>query len=156
MSVSTFKDPKPDEEIKQWLQGSKKYGGQGDHFYSSTKPWFSLSRKIWNPPTDIYETQDTLLIKMEVAGVQEEHLDISVDDNLLVIRGVRMEENLADKASIHLLEVHYGKFERSFKLPENLQVNDIDANYRNGFLRVAINKSDVHPKPISIDIKLKG
>lgn len=142
---------KLEEKNPDTAQKERKGKGQVDHYFSSQKPWFSLSKKIWNPPTDIYETKDKLLIKMEVAGVKEEHLDISFQDNVLVIRGLRMEEEI-DEMNLHLLEIHYGQFERIFELPDNVKIGEIRATYSEGFLRVLIDKEQLQTKPITISV----
>ena len=74
-----------------------------DNFFSSQRPLFSLSDRIWNPPTDVYETCESMVIKMEVAGVKQEDMDISVDNNLLLIRGRRLEETPLRKENFYLM-----------------------------------------------------
>jgi len=60
-----------------------------DNFFSSQRPLFSLSKQVWNPPTDIYESGEVTKIKMEVAGLDERELEITVQVDMLVVRGRR-------------------------------------------------------------------
>lgn len=124
-----------------------------DNFFSSQRPLFSLSEKIWNPPTDVYETCESIVIKMEIAGVKEEHMDISVDNNLLHIRGRRLEEAPLRKENYYLMEIRYGRFERVFAMPRALSLADITAEYRDGFLRVTIPKSKQRTEGVKIKIE---
>jgi HSP20 family protein len=124
-----------------------------DNFFSSQKPLFSLSRRLWNPPTDVYETGDSIIVKMEVAGVDEKQLDVRIVNHVLTIRGVRMDEQCLEAASVHLLEVHYGEFERMFKLPSNIDGEKIVASYTNGFIRVQVPKAEGESRPINVEVK---
>lgn len=84
-----------------------------DNFFSSQRPLFSLSERLWNPPTDVYETAEAVFIKMEIAGLRDDDIDITVEDNLLRIRGCRREETPAqvdagpgasERANYHLMK----------------------------------------------------
>ena len=124
-----------------------------DNFFSSQRPLFSLSERIWNPPTDVYETSESMVIKMEVAGVRQEDMDISVDNNLLLIRGRRLEETPLRKENFYLMEIRYGHFERVFAMPAGLSLTDIIAEYRDGFLRLTIPKSKKRTEGVKIKIE---
>ncbi len=125
-----------------------------DNFFSSQRPLFSLSDKIWNPPTDLYETADSIVIKMEIAGVKNENIEIKIENSHLVIKGSRVEEPDAQKENYHLMEIHYGNFKRLFALPTKLSLNDIRAYYKDGFLKVVIPKIEgKRKKDISVDVK---
>ncbi len=126
-----------------------------DNFFSSQRPLSSLSERIWNPPTDVYETSESMVIKMEVAGVKQEDMDISVDNNLLLIRGRRLEETPLRKENFHLMEIRYGCFERVFAMPAGLSLLDIIAEYRDGFLRLTIPKSKKRTEGVKIKIELE-
>jgi HSP20 family protein len=123
------------------------------HFFSSRKPLFSMSHKIWNPPADVRETEEAYVVKIEVAGVKEENLRILMEDSILTVQGVRGEDEDADQKSIHLLEIHYGQFERKFILAPGLDVDGIKADYADGFLRIKIPKSTQQTEPIAVNIK---
>ncbi|MBN1868112.1 Hsp20/alpha crystallin family protein [Candidatus Sumerlaeota bacterium] len=124
-----------------------------DNFFSSQRPLFSLSEKVWNPPADVYETPDHVVIKMEIAGVSREKMEITVENNFLVIRGCRREDPCLPKESFHLMEIRYGRFERVFGMPVKLQPDKIEAQYNNGFLVVTIAKASLLPRQISIEMQ---
>jgi len=125
-----------------------------DNFFSSQRPLFSLSDKIWNPPTDLYETADAIIIKMEIAGVKSSNIEISIQDNHLIIKGSRLDDPDVTKENYHLMEIHFGNFKRLFTLPSKLSLNDIRAYYKDGFLKVIIPKVEGKRKPdISISVE---
>ena len=109
-----------------------------DNLFSSQHPLFSLSEKVWNPPTDVYETASSIVIKMEIAGVSLSELDVTLEDRLLIIRGCRRENPCLDKEDFHLMEIRYGAFERAFPLPPKTRFDEIQAQYSNGFLIITV------------------
>jgi HSP20 family protein len=111
-----------------------------DNFFSSKRPLFSLSQNVWNPPADFYETADSVVIKMEVAGASRDRMEIAVEGSFLVIRGCRHEDTALPKESYLLMEIRYGRFERVFGLPTKTLADKIQAQYHNGFLVVTIPK----------------
>ena len=126
-----------------------------DNFFSTQRPMFSLSERHWNPPTDIYETEAEVVVKMEVAGVRKEELSVTVEGDLLSIRGKRDEPPAAKKRNYHLMEIHYGPFERVFRISDRLQVEKIKARYKEGFLLVGIPKSnEVRQVPVTITVSI--
>ncbi len=105
--------------------------------YFSQRPSFSY-RRPWNPPTDIYETEEAIIIRMEIAGVHEKDIKVSVDGNTLTVQGHRYEEAPTPRRNYHLMEIHYGVFHRVFHLSTSLDRDRIRADYRNGFLLINI------------------
>ena len=109
-----------------------------DNFFSSQRPLFSLSKRVWNPPTDIFEEDDTTLIKMEVAGLDESQLQITADRNVLIVRGQRIHSHCGQKINYHLMEIHYGQFERVFAFSFTLDKDSITATYEKGFILIRV------------------
>lgn len=111
---------------------------------------FNVSQRVWNPPTDVFESDTTVVIRMEVAGMEQDDLDITLDENLLMIRG-RRRRDCEEKGLIYqLVEIPYGRFERVFELPPKLALEDIKADYRDGFLTVQIPKTPATPRFVPI------
>ncbi len=108
--------------------------------------------RFWQPPIDVHETHDQITVKMELAGAKADDLQVSLspDDRVLTISGVRGEDQ-ADRAGrvrCHQLEIYVGPFERSLALPATPLLRDkITATYRDGFLRIALPKKVMPPKP---------
>lgn len=121
-------------------------------FFSIKHPTFSITERPWDPPTDVYETKDALVIKMEIAGVRRDDLDIILNEDTLIIRGRRDEEKTIEKENYHLMEIHYGKFERIFLLPNAIIPGKITATYERGFLIISVPKRRVPP---SVKIKIE-
>ncbi|MGI8907349.1 MAG: Hsp20/alpha crystallin family protein [Candidatus Sumerlaeaceae bacterium] len=123
-----------------------------DNFFHGNLPQFCPAERVWNPPTDVFETANAIHIKMEIAGVRDEDLEVKVTDNLLVIRGRRTDEQHTKKENFHLMEIHYGTFERVFGLPRPMEVKDVTARLKDGFLLVTIPK-DIKVREYRIGIE---
>ena len=121
----------------------------GDFFAQRTL--FSLHNQPWNPPTDIYEIPGTMIIKMELAGVKKEEIEIILDHNVLTIQGHRAEDNPFPKKNYYLMEIHFGYFFRSFNLSHEWDRDNIQANYKDGFLTITIHKKSSGSDEIPID-----
>ena len=107
----------------------------------------------WVPAVDISETKDAYIIKGELPGVEKEDVDISIDDNLLCIRGEKKYEKSVDEDQSHRTECVYGSFERSFTLPKQVDINNVDAVFKNGVLKLTMPKAEeARPKQIQVKI----
>ena len=113
------------------------------------KPTFSY--KPWSPPTDVFETEKEIIIKIELAGMIKDDISVTVEKNILSIQGQRKDSVETEKKDFHLMEIHYGMFERRFRLPPGLQRDQVKANYENGFLIIRIPKRFHKPKEIKIE-----
>lgn len=104
----------------------------------------------WIPPVDVLETEQDVVLIVEVPGMKEEDIDIQISDNILTIKGERkLPENAAE--NYYRLERPYGKFVRSFQLPENVDVNKVKASLKDGILKISIAKSEKEkPKVINV------
>jgi HSP20 family protein len=94
--------------------------------------------KIWRPPTDVYETDTCIVVKVEIAGMQQEDFSISLGSRRLVISGVRRDP--AAKLGYQQMEILYGHFETDVHLPRAIDEEKIEATYANGFLSVVLPK----------------
>jgi HSP20 family protein len=101
----------------------------------------------WRPPTDVYESDDCIIVKVEIAGMDQEKFEITYFKNTLNISGCRSDENSSIKA-FHQLEIGYGEFLTSVEISVPIQVDKSEAIYQNGFLIISLPKS--HPKNILI------
>jgi len=111
---------------------------------------FNLSHRPWNPHTDVFESEDSIVIKMETPGVRQEDLEITLEGHLLVVRGRRRRDPEEKGLTYQLVEIAYGPFERSFELPAQVSLNDIRAELREGFLRILVPKSFPEPRLVPI------
>lgn len=113
---------------------------------------------IWQPRTDVYECSDSVIIKVELAGVDASRIDITLspDSHQLVIRGARQESRAdhGDRVRCYQLEIYYGAFERVVRLPSDLRLDRdrLSARYVDGFLFVTLPKRKPDP-PRSVPIE---
>ncbi len=101
---------------------------------------------VWRPPTDIYETEDAFVVLVEVAGMREAEFVVTLDRQLLSIRGVRADRE--GPKAYHQMEVAYGEFVTEVQIPVPVDAPRIDASYADGFLRVRLPKA--RPKQIAV------
>ena len=108
---------------------------------------------VWMPLTDIYEDNDSYLIKADLPGVKKDNLKISYADGILSLSGQRSEENETKDAKCHRIERSFGKYYRSFNLPKEIKADKIKAEFKEGQLTVTVPKADeVKPKEIEIKV----
>jgi len=109
--------------------------------------------RTWVPFVDMQETKDDLVLTIEVPGVQEKDVSVSITGDLLSVKGERrFEQEMKDQAWLHV-ERAYGKFERTIQLPMPVQADKVKATYRDGVLEVKLPKvEEVKPREIKIDI----
>lgn len=105
----------------------------------------------WAPPVDIYETETQIVIVAETPGVPEENLDIQVTDGVLTIKGEKPIPDDSESDSYYRLERAYGKFTRSFAVPNTVDVNSVRASLKDGLLKITLNKrGEVKPTVIKV------
>ncbi len=114
-----------------------------------------LSREsFFSPAVDVHEEDKQYIVKADLPGINKDHLDVSVSDNVLTIRGERKEERqLKTKGSWHS-ERWYGSFSRSIELPAEADVSSIKASFSEGVLELTIPKTEnARPKQIKVEVK---
>eukprot|EP01156_Anaeramoeba_ignava_P012197 Anaeramoba_ignava/a488136_8.p1 GENE.a488136_8~~a488136_8.p1 ORF type:complete len:143 (+),score=30.72 a488136_8:36-464(+) len=92
----------------------------------------------FNPTVDIEENEDKFTFHAELPGLDKKDVNISVKDNVLTISGEKIQKNKDKKLNFHRIESSYGKFQRCFKLPQNIKQNEIQANFDNGILTINV------------------
>lgn len=103
------------------------------------------------PPVDIYEDEHNLVLKLEVPGVNEEDLDIQVENNTLTVKGQRIFEKEEKEENFHRIERRYGSFLRTFRLPNTVDSDKVEAHYDKGVLKIALaKKAEAKPKQIKV------
>jgi HSP20 family protein len=95
----------------------------------------------WRPAADVYRTPDGWVIKFDLAGVRTEDIDLEVSGNTMVLRGTRRDCAPAG-SQIYQMEIAYSRFERALRLPCDLSKAEIQTNYRDGLLFVAVRKGE--------------
>jgi HSP20 family protein len=96
----------------------------------------------WNPRVDIYEDKERLVLEAELPGMTSDDFDISVENNVLTLKGERKFEKKTEGDNYHRVERSYGSFTRSFTLPQNVTSEGASADFDNGILKVSLPKRE--------------
>src|SRR5271165_5433424 len=110
------------------------------------------SRANWVPNTDVYATDNGLVVKVELAGMRSDHLEITVEGNRLRISGNRPDGCRAPKCSFLVMEINYGPFESVLELPPGYDLSQAKAAYLNGFLRIDVPLAQAQTKSTKVPI----
>jgi HSP20 family protein len=107
----------------------------------------------WAPAVDVFEQDGNIVLKAELPGVDPKDVDIRVENNVLSLRGERKFEGEVDRENYHRVERAYGSFARSFTLPSVVNTEKIQAEFKDGLLKVTLPKrEEAKPKQIAIDV----
>ncbi len=108
---------------------------------------WQIRSNIWSPPTDSYETEQAYIIRVEIAGMREEDFDVSFENNLLIVSGIRTD--LPERRAYHQMEIRYGKFATATPIPTPVNIDHAQAEYKDGFLMVTLPKAN--PNHIKVE-----
>ncbi len=118
-----------------------KYGDEG------------LFEGAWAPAVDIHETDQAIVLKADLPGVNPNEVDIRVEDNTLYLKGERKMEKETKEENYHRIERSYGSFSRTFILPRTVSAEKISADYKNGVLNITmLKREESKPKQIHINV----
>ncbi len=119
--------------------------------------WPSMEREgmvVWTPRADVTESEKEITIDIEVPGMKRNDIKVEVRNNALTISGERKQERKAETPEGSRIERRYGKFERSFSLPETVDENKVSANYHDGVLSLHLPKTEkAVPKEVKIEVQ---
>ena len=99
-----------------------------------------IGRGAWNPSVDIYENKDQIVLEAELPGMNRDDFELTVENNVITLRGERQFEKKDETDNYHRVERSYGSFTRSFTLPQTVSTEGATADYQNGVLRVTLPK----------------
>ena len=111
-----------------------------------------IGRGAWAPSVDIYENKDQIVLEAELPGMKQEEFDLSIENNVITLRGERKFEKTDETDNYHRVERSYGSFTRSFTLPQTVSAEGATAEYSNGVLRVTLPKRE-ETKARRIEVK---
>jgi len=94
----------------------------------------------WRPATDAYETEDSFIVQMDLAGLEPSQIEVLADEKSLLVRGIREESTSEGKKHFHKMEIRVGPFARRVPLTVPVDASSAQARYRNGFLYVTFRK----------------
>jgi HSP20 family protein len=101
-----------------------------------------IARGAWNPSVDIFENKDQIVLEAELPGMNREDFELTIENNVITLRGERRFEKKDENDNYHRVERSYGSFTRSFTLPQTVTAESAVAEYRNGVLRVTLPKRE--------------
>jgi HSP20 family protein len=117
----------------------------------------NIITSTWFAPTDVSEDEGSLQISMELPGVEPDDVRLSLENNILTIRGEKRQQTDENNERVHRFERTYGVFERTFALPSTVDPDKIEARYENGVLLVRIPKAErARPREIRVNTSASG
>ena len=112
-----------------------------------------LTTAAFVPAVDVYEDEKKVMLKLEVPGIDQKDLDVSVENNTLTVKGERKFENEEKEENFHRIERRYGSFFRAFTLPSTVDTEHVQASYNAGVLKLELTKKpEAQPKQIKINV----
>jgi len=106
----------------------------------------------WQPDVDIFETETALVVRVEIAGVRSQDLNVKVDGQILRIAGIRLPPDGFQVRRLHQMEIASGPFERRLRIPVPFDRNAVSAQIADGFLTVSLPKSETGPRRVSVEV----
>ena len=122
--------------------------------YRTDSPDEALTTSNFAPPVDVYEDEHHITLKIEVPGIDEKDIDVSIENNTLTVRGQRSFEKDEKEENFHRVERMYGSFTRSFTLPNTVDAEQVSAQYDKGVLKVRLAKrAETKPRQIKVNVE---
>jgi HSP20 family protein len=106
---------------------------EGIHWRIAMRP------HVWRPPTDMYETEEAIVVRVEIAGMREQDFGVALEDRTLTIRGVRSDPT--ERRAFYQMEIPFGEFSTEVELPVPIVTEAVEAIYRDGFLQITLPKA---------------
>lgn len=113
-----------------------------------------INMSAWKPSVDIYETDEAIILKAELPGIKKEDVSVEVKDNVLTLRGERIEDKEIKEGSYFRKERCFGTFSRTFNLQHRVQPDKIKAKFKDGILEIEVPKPEEEkPKQITVNVE---
>jgi HSP20 family protein len=114
----------------------------------------ALTTSNFAPPVDVYEDEHNITLKIEVPGIDEKDINVSIENNTLTVRGERRLEKDEKEENFQRIERMFGSFTRSFTLPNTVDPEQISAHYEKGVLKIRLSKrAEAKPKLIKVSVE---
>ena len=114
----------------------------------------ALTTSNFAPPVDVYEDEHNITLKIEVPGIDEKDINVSIENNTLTVRGERRFEKDEKEENFQRVERRYGSFTRSFTLPNTVDPEQVSAHYERGVLKIRLaKKAEAKPKQIKVNVE---
>ncbi len=123
------------DDVEHWLSAANGQVGASSH---------------WVPSVDVVEEQDSYLLKADLPGVDRKDIDIQFEEGALTLKGERAEASESEHEGYKRIERSYGSFQRTFRMPDNIDIDNITAKNESGVLEVRIPKLEKAQKKIEV------
>lgn len=123
-----------------------------DEVANRKPPSVHFAPKVWQPAIDVFETDSEIVVLVELAGVSEDEIEVTVHQDILTIRGIRKDIKRGIKRTYSRMEILWGPFERNVTLSANVNADEIKAFYEAGILEVVFPKRN-EEKPRRVNIQ---
>jgi HSP20 family protein len=108
---------------------------------------------VWYPATDVYETEDAFVVRMDLSGVDRNEVQVTIRERMLEVRGIRRDTRAEGKKTFHKMEIAMGPFARSIQVPVRFARSGASAVYENGILEIRLRaRPDTGPHEIKIEV----
>ena len=159
----TIERRKPEKALTAWqpLREMEEAGRRfedvfGRPFLPGIWRAFPSEEMVWAPAIDVVEKEDKFLVKVELPGVKEEDVNVTITGGMLTIEGEKKAESEVKKKGYYYSETSYGSFSRSITIPSTVDAGKIEANFDKGILEINLPKApEVKPKKIPVATKKK-
>ena len=122
--------------------------------FSPERPDEALTTSNFAPAVDVYEDEHNITLKIEVPGIDEKDINVSIENNTLTVHGERRFEKDEKEENFHRVERMYGSFTRSFTLPNTVDLEQTNAHYEKGVLKIRLaKKAEAKPKLIKVNVE---
>jgi HSP20 family protein len=140
----------PTRELQNFRQGFEHFNSFMDNFLNTPR---NALHTDFTPSVNTREGEHAYHVEVDLPGVSKEDISVDVKENMVTISGERKIKNEVKEEDYYKVESSYGKFERSFSLPKNVDVENIHAESQDGVLEVVIPKMEIEKKTKKIEIK---
>lgn len=114
----------------------------------------SLWAGAWSPAVDVLDKKDAIVVRADLPGMTKDDIDVSIENNVLIIRGEKKHEAEHQDGDVVRSERYYGSFHRAFSLPSTVSPEKVDAKFKDGVLELAIaKKEEAKPRQIKVEVK---
>jgi HSP20 family protein len=122
--------------------------------FNPESPEEAVTTANFAPPVDVYEDEHNITLKIEVPGIDEKDINVSIENNTLTVRGERRFEKDEKEENFHRVERMYGSFTRSFTMPNTVDPEEVSAHYEKGVLKIRLaKKAEAKPKLIKVNVE---
>ena len=118
-----------------------------DHLTTGSSRGMRFVRPVIEPPTDVYHTENEIVVLMEIAGMRDEEVEIQLDGRRMTVRGEKRDRRAHSPGRVYnAVEIHYGPFERVISLPADVDYENVTVKYDDGLLQITLPKRRVAPE----------